>query len=117
MTTSADRCRNCGLLHKTHTCPSWGPMFPAPGKTKEDYAKLHEKIQNMLAADIIAEHDGDDGDDTRYETPRTREGKYRTVACVTCQAPVGESCVSKLGQPCQAHTARVKAAGGTVRVH
>lgn len=91
-------------------------MFPAPGKDKSDYANLYEKIQNQLAADIIAEHDGDDGDDTRYETPRKREGKYQSVACPHCNAVPGHSCVNRLGQPCNSHTPRVKAAGGTARV-
>ena len=53
------RCRNCGLLgHKTQTCPRYGPWYPEPGKTKEDYAKDAERIANLVAADVIAEHEG-----------------------------------------------------------
>jgi len=53
------RCRNCGLLgHKTQVCPRYGPWYPEPGKTKEDYAKEAERIANLVAADVIAEHEG-----------------------------------------------------------
>lgn len=53
------RCRNCGLLgHRTQMCPSYGPWYPAPGKTKDDYEKLRIKIANLIAADVIAEHEG-----------------------------------------------------------
>lgn len=54
-----DRCRNCGIRgHQTQNCPSWGPLYPAPGKTREDYAKQNKKIQDKLARDIVEEHLG-----------------------------------------------------------
>jgi hypothetical protein len=55
-----ERCRNCGLQHNTRTCPSWGPMFPAPGKTAADYAEVAKKIADRVAADIVAEHNGEE---------------------------------------------------------
>ena len=57
------RCRNCGLLgHKTQHCPSFGPAYPEPGKTFADYADEYVRIQNLVAADVLAEHYGDDHD-------------------------------------------------------
>lgn len=50
------RCRNCGLLHETKVCPSYGPMFPAPGKTREDYEHVAKQIADRVARDIVAEH-------------------------------------------------------------
>lgn len=54
------RCRNCGLLHKTQNCPSFGPAYPAPGKTFADYTDEYVRIQNLVALDIINEHEGHD---------------------------------------------------------
>jgi hypothetical protein len=51
------RCRNCGELHPTQTCEVHGPWYPEEGKTAGDYAELTEKIANLVAADIIAEHE------------------------------------------------------------
>lgn len=57
------RCRNCGLPgHKTQHCPSFGPAYPEPGKTFADYADEYVRIQNLVAADVLAEHYGDDHD-------------------------------------------------------
>lgn len=55
------RCRNCGLWHSTQICPSFGPMFPAPGKDKSDYASVEREIQRRLAQDIVDEHNGAEG--------------------------------------------------------
>lgn len=53
------RCRNCGTLgHRTQVCPRYGPWYPAPGKTRDDYTKLAERITKLVAADIMAEHEG-----------------------------------------------------------
>lgn len=57
------RCRNCGLPgHKTQHCPSFGPAYPEPGKTFADYADEYVRIQNLVAADVLAEHYGNDHD-------------------------------------------------------
>ena len=50
------RCRNCGLMHKTQHCPSFGPAYPAPGKTFADYLDEYERIQNLVAGDVLKEH-------------------------------------------------------------
>lgn len=113
MTNSADRCRNCGLLHKTHACPSYGPMFPAPGKEKGDYAKLHQEIQDMLAADILAEHHGHDHEDIR--TPSRIPGSgvkepeltYQSVVCPTCDSKPETACISRSGLNSRSHKARI----------
>lgn len=53
------RCRNCGSLgHRTQSCLENGPWFPEPGKSKEDYAAEAERIANLVAADVMAEHEG-----------------------------------------------------------
>lgn len=38
-------------------CPSYGPYFLEPGKTREDYAELIQTIADINAADIIREHE------------------------------------------------------------
>lgn len=51
------RCRNCGeLTHATQLCGEYGPWFPEEGKSKNDYCELAAKIDALIAADIIAEH-------------------------------------------------------------
>lgn len=47
------RCRNCGLTHSTKSCPSYGPMYPAPGKSTADYEEERERIRDLLASDIV----------------------------------------------------------------
>ena len=69
------RCRNCGLWHNTRVCPSYGPMFPAPGKGPEDYADLKQQIQNRIAADIVAEHDGTETEEGPVLVNRRRKKK------------------------------------------
>lgn len=116
MTTSADRCRNCGLMHRTQNCPSYGPMFPAPGKNKTDYIKEHQKIQDLLAGDILREHYGHDHDDdqvpSRGHGPATKEPEltYQSVTCGVCGADPGDPCHSKGGLKCKSHKARIDAA-------
>ena len=112
MVSSADRCRNCGLLHKTYACPSYGPMFPEPGKSREDYAELNEKIQNQIAADVLAEHYGhdDDGDVLgKIMMPRAvqeAEAIRRQHICDTCGAQPGNACVTSRGITSKSHKSR-----------
>ena len=59
-----NRCYNCGLHgHGTKVCPTYGPYWPEPGKSRDDYAELTAKIQGLLAEDIIKEHEGVVDDD------------------------------------------------------
>lgn len=54
---AVDRCRNCGDPdHLTRYCKAYGPWFPEPGKQSLDYAAEAERIQNLIAGDILAEH-------------------------------------------------------------
>jgi hypothetical protein len=56
------RCRNCGTVdHLTQECPEYGPWFPEPGKTKDDYRELEERISQLVAVDIIHEHESEHG--------------------------------------------------------
>jgi hypothetical protein len=117
VTSSADRCRNCGLLHKTYNCPSYGPMFPAPGKSREDYAELNEKIQNQIAKDVLAEHYGHDDLDDLVLSPRAvkeEEAQRRSFTCDTCGAQPGKPCVSKKGEFSKCHKSRYDQAKVTV---
>ena len=113
--TSANRCRNCGLKHMTQTCPSYGPWFPAPGKTSQDYGDEAQRIANLVAADIIAEHEGRDDDDeivrvSGKNNPHIsdEERRYRTVECLKCNAKVGEACLSVNGREVRTHVYRRK---------
>ena len=63
------------LGHKTNVCPKWGPWFPEPGKTKDDYEKLAKKIANLIAGDIMAEHEGRELQDEYAPPRRTRRSK------------------------------------------
>lgn len=79
------RCRNCGLWHHTKNCPSYGPMYPAPGKTAADYEEMRKKIQDRIAADIVAEHGGEEVDEgpvirnTRKRAARAKNGVEETI--------------------------------------
>ena len=54
------RCRNCGSQkHQTQHCDKFGPWFPAPGKTKEDYQDIADWIGTLVAGDVLAEHEAD----------------------------------------------------------
>jgi hypothetical protein len=54
------RCRNCGSpKHHTQNCEKYGPWYPGPGKTKEDYQEISDWISGLVAADVLAEHEAD----------------------------------------------------------
>jgi hypothetical protein len=97
------RCYNCGGVgHKTQHCPSFGPKYPEPGKTGQDYGELSQKIANLFAADIIREHEGHDDDsdidlDSRVSTrgglkSSEIEEIVRTYPCTHCKAEPGRAC-------------------------
>lgn len=53
-----NRCRNCGdARHLTQECLTDGPWFPGEGKTRADYTKEEERISQLVAVDIIHEHE------------------------------------------------------------
>jgi hypothetical protein len=55
------RCRNCGdARHVTQQCKVYGPWYPEPGKTKDDYTEEEERISRLVAVDILHEHQGHD---------------------------------------------------------
>lgn len=54
------RCRNCGgLEHLTHQCEEFGPWYPQPGVPLDHYAGDKERIDNLVAGDILAEHEAE----------------------------------------------------------
>jgi hypothetical protein len=54
------RCRNCGSQkHQTQHCDKYGPWYPAPGKTKDDYKEIADWISTLVAGDVLAEHEAD----------------------------------------------------------
>ena len=114
------RCRNCGILnHQTQHCPRYGPWYPEPGKTREDYAALAERIVTLVAGDILAEHEGSEG----HEHPEEMEAKSRggrpkgkslsdqdaEALARPCPNP---NCLAPSGQWCTTQTGR-----GAERLH
>ena len=106
------RCRNCGIMgHHTQHCPRYGPWYPEPGKTRQDYAKLAERITTLVAGDILAEHEGHDHE-PEYVTPVSRGGRPRGTGrqpteqdtealgrhCTWCLAPRGQWCTTQAGR-------------------
>jgi hypothetical protein len=53
-------------------CPRYGPWYPEPGKTKEDYEKEANRIAQLVAADVIAEHEGRELQDS-YKLKRVKK--------------------------------------------
>lgn len=106
------RCYNCGVPgHQTQVCPRYGPRCPEPGKAFADYAKEHERIMDLVAADILAEHLGHNYEERDEVVPdasiEKREpsrpkvalrNQIRSVTCPTCNAQPGQSCRSKNGK-------------------
>jgi hypothetical protein len=90
-------------------------MFPAPGKTREDYEEEYVRIQNLIAADVMAEHYGHDGEDDLSEVlspGQVQEAEVirRTHPCDTCDAKPGDPCVTKKGTVTKSHNSRYKKA-------
>jgi len=106
------RCYNCGLQgHKTQHCPSYGPRYPAPGKTGQDYGEEADRIMRLFAADIVAEHsevneDADDLDQPGALKLRNKEAAARKLVCPTCKAEVGTRCFTSGGLPTSCHKSR-----------
>jgi len=106
------RCYNCGLQgHKTQHCPSYGPRYPEPGKTAQDYGDEANRIMALFAADILAEHsevDEDEDDPSRVRVLKNgnREAAARKFQCPTCATEVGSRCVTSGGLPTASHKAR-----------
>lgn len=118
------RCYNCGNLgHKTQFCPRFGPRYPEPGKTSQDYGDEAQRIANLFAADIVAEHeDHGEGDPVLSRKRRVSSGappselelRYRQFPCEYCGAKVGDACTAKsTGQPVGSHSPRAKALSGS----
>lgn len=61
-------------------------MFPAPGKTAEDYAAVAKKIADRVAADIIAEHDGIEGTEGEIIELKPQRKRVRKSAVRADQA-------------------------------
>lgn len=108
------RCYNCGLQgHKTQHCPSYGPRYPAPGKTGQDYGDEAERIMALFAADILAEHEHEEDDQDATENwlrgskLSPREIAAREHPCA-CGAQIGQQCRTKSGKNCSAHKDRYK---------
>jgi hypothetical protein len=106
------RCYNCGLQgHKTQHCPSYGPRYPGPGKTAQDYGDEADRIMKLFAADILAEHaevDEDEEDPSRVTALKlgNKEAAARKFQCPTCKAEVGARCFTSGGLPTACHKSR-----------
>lgn len=109
------RCNNCGTLgHLPRSCPNYGWYFPAPGKVREDYAEDRQRVLDLIAADIIREHEPDETEDHSGSTrPQDRMKDYLElkVECMTCTAPVGAMCTTAGGERSDRfHSVRIQAA-------
>ena len=74
------RCYNCGLPgHQTQACPRHGPRYPAPGKTAADYVEQAERVRNLIAQDIVNEHNANHLEDPNLDElpPRPRGGRRK----------------------------------------
>lgn len=106
------RCYNCGVSgHQTQVCPRYGPRYPEPGKSTEDYAELAQQIMNQVAADILLEHanveERDEVAAAEIRPPRKQRPKprppieqihaVREVTCPSCGSLPGKACRSKDG--------------------
>ena len=73
------RCYNCGRVgHKTQVCPSYGPYYPEPGKTSQDYGEETQRIANLFARDIITEHEGVDIEGSEEEKEHGNANRLAT---------------------------------------
>lgn len=104
------RCYNCGLQgHKTQHCPSYGPRYPEPGKTAQDYGDEANRIMGLFASDILAEHvevDEDEEDPSRALRSGNKEAAAREFQCPTCKAEIGTRCFTSGGLPTSCHKSR-----------
>lgn len=96
------------------TCPNYGWYFPAPGKTREDYNQDRERVQNLIAGDIIAEHEVHEDDDRLYVFQGARPGSERKARalklfCPTCKRVPGDRCRTAAGKLSEPHKARLDA--------
>lgn len=109
------RCNNCGVLgHLPRACPNYGWYYPAPGKTREDYTEDRQRVQDLIAADIIQEHEPLEDDVHLYvfESARpSRELKEKAFlrTCPTCQRGPGERCQTAGGRDTELHKSRLDA--------
>ena len=95
------RCNNCGTLgHLPRTCPNYGWYFPAPGKSREDYVEDRQRVQDLIAGDIIREHEPDEDEDHFGSIrPQDRVKGYLELGleCGTCHAVAGTMCTTAGG--------------------
>lgn len=107
------RCNNCGTLgHLPRTCPNYGWYYPAPGKSREDYEDDRQRVQDLIAGDIIAEHEPDEADldaivfgSARPTAQQKADALNRT--CPRCEQPPGSKCKTSAGDFTELHKARL----------
>jgi hypothetical protein len=109
------RCNNCGILgHLPRACPNYGWYYPAPGKTRLDYEKDRQRVQDLIASDIISEHEvhEDDEDPIVFQGARPsadRKTKALMLPCPRCEQPPGSKCKTAAGDYTELHKARLDA--------
>jgi hypothetical protein len=109
------RCNNCGVLgHLPRACPNYGWYYPAPGKTRLDYIKDRQRVQDLIAGDIISEHEvhEDDLDVIVFQSARPSAAlkeKARELTCPRCDQAPGEKCKTAAGDYTELHKARLDA--------
>lgn len=109
------RCNNCGTLgHLPRTCPNYGWYYPAPGKVREDYTEDRQRVQDLIARDIVEEHEVHEDDDEPAVFKGSRPSPGRKVlamklSCPTCQQGPGDRCRTQAGKQSEPHKARFDA--------
>ena len=107
------RCNNCGVLgHLPRTCPNYGWYFPAPGKTRLDYVQDRQRVQDLIAADIISEHEPheDDLDAVVFQSARPTAAQKAAAlrrVCKHCEVGPGQKCVTESGRLTEIHKSRL----------
>jgi hypothetical protein len=95
------RCNNCGELgHLPRVCPNYGWYYPAPGKTRLDYEQDRQRVQDLIAGDIIREHEPDESEDyigSIRPQDRVKNHAELQVDCDTCSQVAGTMCVTAGG--------------------
>lgn len=101
------------LGHLPRACPNYGWYFPAPGKTREDYVEDRQRVQDLIARDIITEHDVEESDDDVVTFQGARPSALSKAdallrRCKRCHQEAGHRCKTAAGEYTSVHKIRLE---------